>query len=278
MKTISKNLLIIAIMFSLLPVSVFAREDESERGGRSEREKKGLFERRSGDDRNEDKDDDKGGREDRSRGVDFCKNIDAIAAKITSDMGEKESRFDGRKEDRLSKLSVSRENRDGKREDKRDGRDEKHNTRIDALMAKADTDAERAAVNEFSATLESATKARREAVDAAVKKFREGVDKLINDKFTTLGGDIEAFKKAMEQAIAQAKADCAVDKDPKPAFMESVKKAREAFKTSKPEMIKDEVKNLADIRKAEVDKAVTDFKNTMKTAFEKLKTAFGGEI
>jgi hypothetical protein len=36
MNKISKNILILGLVFSLLPVSVFAREDESERGGRFE--------------------------------------------------------------------------------------------------------------------------------------------------------------------------------------------------------------------------------------------------
>ncbi len=258
MNKISKNILILGLVFSLLPVSVFAREDESERGGRFEREGRSEMKR--------------------SRGVDFCQNIDAIAAKISSDLGNKDSRFDDRKEERSKKIYDKRTTRDVVREEKRSERDDKHDTRIEALMAKADTDAERAAVEKFKQTLEEATKVRREAIDVAVETFRAGVDKLIKDKFVDMDGDLEAFKEAMDEAIAQAKADCAADKDPKPAFLAAVKAARDNFKTSKPEMIKEEIKKLVDARKASVDAAVNTFKTTMKAAFEELKTAFGGEI
>lgn len=213
-----------------------------------------------------------------SRGVDFCQNIDAIATRITTDMTARDTKFDGRQSDRLAKISERRINRDETRVENRGNRDEKHDTRIDALMAKADTDAERAAVNTFEATLNSAVTTRRNAVDAAVKTFRAGVDNLVNGKFGTLDSAVAAFRSAVDSAIAQAKADCAVDKDPKPEFMASMKTARDNFKNARPEAIKAELKVLVDARKASIDSAITTFKSTMQTAMETLKTAFGGEI
>ncbi len=220
-----------------------------------------------------------GGEKDRfSRGADFCENIDAIVARITSDMNDKDGRWDGKKDARFGKISDRRVHRDEVRADHREVRDVKHDTRIEALMAKANTDAERAAVTKFETTLNNAVKVRREAIDAAVKTFRDGVDNLVNGKFGTLETNIAAFRAEMEDAIEQAKADCAVDKDPKAEFMTAVKAARDNFKTAKPELIKEEIKKLADARKVAVDAAVNTFKTTMKTAFEELKTAFGGEI
>ncbi len=213
-----------------------------------------------------------------SRGVDFCQNIDAIATRITSDMNDKDGRWDGKKDVRFGKISDRRIHRDEVRVDHRQTRDVKHDTRIEALMAKADTDAERAAVTKFETTLNNAVKVRREAIDAAVKTFREGVDNLVNGRFGTLDTNIAAFRTAMEDAIEKAKADCAVDKDPKPEFLASVKAARDNFKTTKPEMIKTEIQALANARKVAVDAAVNSFKTTMRAAFEELKTAFGGEI
>lgn len=213
-----------------------------------------------------------------SRGVDFCKNIETIANKITTDMTNRDAKWDGKKTDRLAKVSDRRTHRDEVRVENRGMRDDKHDTRIDALMAKADTDAERSAVNTFEATLNSAVAKRRAAVDAAVKAYRDGVDNLLNGRFTTLDGNVDAFRAAMTEAIADAREACAADKDPKPEFEASVKAARDNFKTAKPEALKAEIQKLVETRKKAVETAVTEFKTTMKTAFETLKTAFGGEI
>jgi hypothetical protein len=211
----------------------------------------------------------------------FCENIDAITSKISSDLIDKGGKFDGKKSDRLAKISERRTHRDETRVDNRAERDVKHDTRIDALMAKADTDAERAAVNTFEATLNSAVNTRRNSVDAAVKTFRTGVDNLVNGKFAALDAAVAAFKSSVESAITTAKADCAANKDPKTVrttFMASIKSARDAFKDARPELIKTEIQTLANARKASIDAAITTFKSTMQNAMETLKTAFGGEI
>lgn len=211
----------------------------------------------------------------------FCENIDAITAKISTDLTEKGGKFDGKHADRLAKISERRTHRDETRVSNRAERDTKHDTRIDALMAKADTDAERAAVNAFEATLDTAVATRRSAIDVAVKTFRDGVDNLVSGKFAGLDSAVVAFKSSVDQAIATAKSDCAAGKDPKTTrmtFMASIKSARDAFKSARPEAIKTEIKALADARKASIDTAVNTFKSTMQNAMETLKTAFGGSI
>lgn len=252
MKTTYKTFAVLGLITMMLPMSAMAAGPKDWRMG--------------------------GDKEKVSRGVDFCQNIDAIATRITSDMNDKDGHWDGKKTDRFGKISDRRIHRDEVRGDHREMRDVKHDTRIEALMAKADTDAERAAVTKFETTLNNAVETRRAAIDAAVKTFRTGVDNLVNGRFGTLDTNIAAFRAAMEDAIEKAKADCAVDKDPKPEFQAAVKAARDNFKTAKPELIKEEIKKLADARKVAVDAAVSAFKTTMKAAFEELKTAFGGEI
>lgn len=250
MKIISKFLGTLAVLALVVPMSTYAAFGRGNSG-----EDKGL----------------------KSGGM-FCENIEKISSKITEDMSSKSEKFEGKKETRFGHIDERRGARDNKRIQNRSEIDVKRDVKVDALLAKADTDAERAAVAKFEATLNDAAAKRRASVDAAVKTFRAGVDEILNGKFGNLDSAIATFKTKINQAISDAKADCAKgtdDQTAKESFMADVKAAREELKTGRTGEIKAQIQALAEARKTSVQNAINSFKTTMEEARNDLKEAFG---
>lgn len=207
----------------------------------------------------------------------FCKNIDMVTEKFREGVLEKTSKFKDRETTRMANLNERREKRNETRTENRGQVDIKRDIRIDDWQNKAQTESQKTAVANFEKTLDSAVAKRRASVDLAVTTFRSGVDEIINGKLETLDKSVVTFQNSIDSAIDKAKTDCASSKNEKEVraeFRNSIKSARDAFKNTRPDEIKTEIKALGDARRADIENAVSTFKETMRDAVEALKTAF----
>lgn len=212
-------------------------------------------------------------------GGDVCAKIAILEGKVNSKIEDKENKFVNKKDDRVKNLGEKRNERDVNRQENRAERDDKVDARITALMAKADTDAKKTAVNNFSLAVKNAISVRRDSVNSAVATFRLGVDNLIKNKFGLIDNNAIELKNAIDLAFTKAKTSCQNGTDEntiKATLRSSIKTALDEFKSDKSDTkIKAEIEALADARKASIDSAIAKFKIDMEKAKVDLKAVMG---
>jgi hypothetical protein len=213
----------------------------------------------------------------------FCSNFADHAAKIASNMEERRNAFEDRKTNRAGTVDENRDNRDGKLEDKRSDADERRSEMYAKLEGKADTDAEKAAVDVFKQTIEKAVDVRRDAVNTAIADFRTGVDAAVATRKDDVQAMADAFTKAVNTAVEKAKSDCASGATPatvRTHFQSALKAARENLQADRTasEKLKTQIQVLADARKVSIEKAMSSFKATLELAKGELKQVFGSDV
>lgn len=205
----------------------------------------------------------------------FTDRLDAKSERMT----DREGKVKGRVETRMSRQTERRDARDEKFESTRTEQDTRRAELYVKLEAKADTDAERAAVVEFKKTMDAAISLRRTTVNKIIDDFRASVDALINTRKNSATDNYGKFKVAVEAAEAKAKSDCEAGTDPKTVmanYQSAMKAAREALKADKntTQKISSEIRALAETKKQAMEAAMTEFKKTAEAARTKLKAVF----
>lgn len=210
----------------------------------------------------------------------FCTRFTAMAEKIAERMEERGSKIKERASHRESAMEERRDKRDDQLDGNRDEQDARRAKLYVELEARADTDAEKAAVVTFKETMDDLVKTRRAAVDAAIAAFRSGVDTAITSKKDGASSAYTDFKTAVDAAVAKAKSSCESGTDPdtvRDTFKADMDAARAALQDDRSDLEKvgEQVKALAEVRKTAVEKALVDFKAGAEKAREVLKAAFG---
>ena len=177
--------------------------------------------------------------ENRGDGAQFCTTITKRV--VNKNLDDHTAQLEARRQENTQKKDEKRTERDTKLEQHRDGWDQNHDTRFTKLETKATTDAQRAAIAEFKATVTAAITARRTAVDVAIATFRSGIDALNTSHKGAIDTALANLKTARQAALDQAKANCTAGMDPataKTTFDTAMKAAGEAFKVAKDAAIK----------------------------------------
>ncbi len=215
---------------------------------------------------------------DKGSAAQFCTNLSTRADGWATKIDAKTAKVDINRNEQINKKAENRADRDARLDQHRDGWDNNRSARFAKLEAKATTDAQKAAVAEFKATVTAGITARRTAIDSAIAAFRSGVDALNTSNKTAIDLAITNFKTAYQAALTKATADCAAKVDPKTVkatFEASVKAASDTFKAAKDAIIKKSaVEALAATRRTAVNKAISDFKVVLQAAQQKLQLAF----
>src|SRR3989344_2152650 len=210
----------------------------------------------------------------------FCTRFIENASQISARLDERSGKIDERQDNRLKRLEEKRTKRDQLLEGKRDGGDERRVQMYAKLLEKADTDAEKAAVEKFKTTVEAAIKTRRTAVDAAITSFRTSVENTVSGRQSGIDSVKKKFTSATNAALAEAKASCEKGTDAKTVreeFLSDMQAAREALQSDRQasDKVVGQVKALAKTRQTSLEKAFTDFRTTLEAAQKELKAAFG---
>lgn len=213
----------------------------------------------------------------------FCSRINQGAPAFNSRLDEQRKRLDDKRADREKKLSERRNERTEKREDKRDEGMERRDGQFAKLRARAQTDAQKQAVETFITTVTNAISIRKTAVDSAIAAFRSGVDLAISARKTAMDSAISVFQTSMKVALDKAKQDCAAGVDPatvKQTYRTSVESARKAFEESRKsiEKLHSSIEPLIKTRNDAIQKAIQDFRSTTEVARTELLKAFQSSV
>jgi len=208
----------------------------------------------------------------------FCANIDTTATKLGDQFSKQTTDLNTKKVTRFAKIADNRKVHDEDVSAKRLANDTKHDKKTDALLAKANTDAKKAAVTKFNSDIDAAIKDRQAAIDAAIKTYRAGVDTLVSGKFGTIDTNYTTLKTSIDAAIVTAKSSCASGTDPKTVkatMQATIKAAHDKFRAARTDAeIKTQSKALVDARNASIKAAQAQFKTVADKAKADLKTAF----
>jgi len=211
----------------------------------------------------------------------ICENITTRMESLKNRLAERRGKIVDRHQDRIDRLKGGRDERRENLNERRTNRDQEREERYATLEEHAETDAQKQAVETFKRTVEASVDVRQEAVDAALDAFYVGIGDAISDRDTALKTAAEKFEDALNAAIDKVKSDCANSTDPQTIrqnLRTDIKDARDALKnTRQGNTVGDDVKVLAETRRAAVEKAFEDFRTALEDAQAELKKAFGEE-
>ena len=211
-------------------------------------------------------------------GGNFCTKINN--SKIDQQIADQVTRLKTNYQTRRDKIVSVRTDKADKLTAQRTRWETNHEKQFTGLRAKAQTDAQKAAVEKFIKVVNAAISARKAAVDAAVMAFRTGADKAIAARKTALINVSDNYYKAVKAALDQARIDCAKSGADatklRTIFTNSLKTAKTKMQTEQANVDKlgETIQKLSDSKKAALTKAVADFKAAIEAARTEMQKAF----
>lgn len=209
-----------------------------------------------------------------------CNDIGTQVARLQASVDKVRGNVMERRDERQGKLTERRDERAGKVDEHRESALEFRADAQAKLMARADTDAKKAAVTQYQTSVKAAVDARIAAYKTANDTFRSGVDAVVVARKTIVDNAVTAFRTSMNAALEKAKADCAAGVENATIhsdFNTSVQAARRKLQADRQGIDSngDQVRALAKTRNDAHAKALATFKATMEKARADLKLAFG---
>lgn len=210
----------------------------------------------------------------------FCTNVNSYTARIAEALTKNKANLDNRQEKNKENFQERYEKRSQALTETRALGDADRGEIYARLMAKATTDVQKQAVEEFKASVEAAVATRRSAVDKALKAYWDALDTALNGRQSSVDYAKQTFANAINTAVATAQSACSAGNDPatvRTQFNASVKAAKTQFATDRKAIDKygPQVKAIVATRNAEVKKALEAFKVTMQQVRAALKAALG---
>lgn len=212
-----------------------------------------------------------------SRGI--CLRVDELSSKIEERMSQKEEQIEARIQNKLQEAEKNRGERDESLAEFRKNADEWREESYEKLEARAKTDEQKAAVEEFKKAIEAAVDVRRAAIDAAIDTFRGGVDEAWADHQSSIEGATNTYREAVRTAFEKAKSDCEEGVDAgtiRANLHTSLQAARGQLKEDKTGVTKlrDLMHDLIEAKRTAFEKAISDFKAAVEVAKKDLKESF----
>lgn len=216
----------------------------------------------------------------------LCDRLAKVGTRLVARLGGDEGQLKEREQNRVQEMEENRINRDAELESRRTERDQTREEFYNELMLKAGDDAaKKAAVEEFTASVEEAIKVRRAAIDQARKNMNVGIDQAIDAReanMQTLRNELKNNIEAAVDKTENACSDSATSEELKTmldklkADIKGIQVAHKA-KVQEVKKVQTTLQALRETRKVAVETAIDNFKLTMKSAQEKLRIAMSGE-
>ncbi len=209
----------------------------------------------------------------------ICSRIEGIISRIEQRASRREENFLNAQENKENNLETRQNNTNNDIEKRRAERDELRNDYYEKLEAKASSDAQKEAVENFQAAIEAAVTERRAAIDTAVEIFRQAVEEAISERkssVTNLVSELESTEKAAAEKAKSACEEGADSKEVLQVFRSDLQAARDNFKNNRNEIEKvgDAVKILSETKNQSIKEAIESFESAVEIAKEDLKEAF----
>lgn len=202
-----------------------------------------------------------------------CARVKTLAEASKAKLSERLSAMQLDFQKRLANISSRQDTVDQKATTFRAERNDKFDAKVAELGNKADiTEAQLAAIDEFSKDIHAAELTRETAVDAARATYRQALNQAVTEHQTKLLGAATSFQAAVNTAFTTAQSTCS-DTGSLATLKTSVKTARESFQTTrKTEVAKATIKQLAETRRSTVETANATFRKSITTSAETLKS------
>jgi len=209
-----------------------------------------------------------------NRNVGFCSQIDKALVYLDT----KAINFGEKKEDAVNNRTEKREDHRSEVDTRRADNEVKRNNQLEELSKRATTDAQKAALEAFRTSMNTALTERKKTVDAILLAHRTDIDKVVAARKTGAGEALVTLKADIEAVKTQAKSDCTnniagdtVRTNLKNAIQKAQEKFRETMKSL--EKVKDVSEASRETRKQELQKAEDTFKKSVEDARNNLKAA-----
>lgn len=154
-------------------------------------------------------------------GKDFCDRLGTISTNLEKRISHREEQFRRSKDNRLENFIKHASSTSERLESTRDKWDENRKEQYAKLLERADTDAEKKAVEQFRSAMDAAMAKRRAAIDAAIKTFETDIKGMLGSRKVGLEKAATAFRTSEQAAIKEAQDTCKNGK--------SIKTVREIF-------------------------------------------------
>jgi nitrate reductase assembly molybdenum cofactor insertion protein NarJ len=210
----------------------------------------------------------------------FCTAIENNSGKFLENWEQKGNNLKMKKEERKNRWTERVGANSARLTELRSKVDAEMAKKIADLLAKTGiTDAQKSAVNTFSATQKTALTKKRAAIDAARNTFQVGVANAVNTKQAGMDAVMATFKNSISAAFGKAKTDCTASVEigsVRETLRASLKTAREKMQTDKEAnaKLKVSIEPLVEARKTAFETARNTYKTTMEAARTTLQAAF----
>jgi hypothetical protein len=208
---------------------------------------------------------------------DFCTNIGKISDIKESMFQNRMQKRDDNTTEKSEKREKNRLENDGNRKDKRENNSQDRLMNYDSLRKQAATEAEKAAVEKFITTVDTAHTTKQASMDKLIASQRSTIDTKITEKTGLTGQNLADMKTKMDQALTKAKTDCAngvSSSTVKSEFKKTLESARDSFKNIKDDStIRTEMEALRKAHQVEIAKINTAFQTSLDAARAELVKA-----
>jgi hypothetical protein len=209
----------------------------------------------------------------------FCEGLSELETKILSTLDTRIGSAKTKYQTHLDTLTSKKNTAVANLTSKRTEVDAKWDAQIAAMKAKATTEAQKAAIATFEATVESLNAARRTSVNSAVTTFTNGLDGLRGESGAEYEKMVVEHKAAIEAAFNDAEAACTAGTDGTTVSKElraDLNAAREAFKADRQAYaVRGDFEELRKARVAANNAARETFRKGFAEASKTLRTALG---
>ena len=212
-------------------------------------------------------------------GSNFCTNISNFATKIQKQVADLNKQLDQDKNKMAQDVDKDKHDQQGQLNSERDHANQLRGADFTKLEQRAQTDAQKQAVQVFETAVNAAVAARRTAIDKALADFKTAFDSVFQQRQTNLDAARNAMIAALNAALQKAQTDCTAGVDPSTVrqnFSTALKTAQQNFVNSRKSLDKagPQVKALEKNRNTAIQKANSDFNAALKAATAQLKLAF----
>jgi len=210
----------------------------------------------------------------------FCENIDTETAKITDKMTSLSDKLTLAWTDQDQQVETRFQKIETEVAAKRTQAETNLNSNFAKLEAKATTDRQKQAVQDYEIAVRDAISVRRTAFDLARQTFQDSVKEQVALKRSTVLNQQDAFKSSVDSAIIAAKASCLDDgasTTVRTTYQTAMKAARDTFQSNrtKDNSVKNQIQTFATTRNNAFKSAKETFKASLETAKLALQQAFG---
>lgn len=262
LKTITQRLLIYVCVFSVafVPINVLAIEGSST--DTTEKKKQSLTQT-----------------EVKKRATkEKCQSLDKISTRITEQLSQRTSKVEEKRAEITAKFNQRQDEREAELAKKRAEWDEKRKENFDKLNAKAETDAQKEAVEIYITAMTDAIDKRRDANDAAFETFQTDLNAIKSTFSQSVQKNMTATSGAISQAVANAKSACESGQDVSTVLQDlknAISTARSQAKSNREGIGKSELFSAVVQKRNDAIKANTEaFKLATEEARSQLKAAF----